>query len=63
MVMSDKYVLEIVRVLKEYFPKDYRYKLIRLWGVEELALKMQNGEVNSEHKMIVEGIKHSIRYC
>lgn len=34
MVMSDKYVLEIVRVLKEYFPKDYRYKLIRLWGVK-----------------------------
>ena len=47
----------------EYFPNDYIYKLIRLWGVEELALKMQNGEVNSEHKIIVEGIKHSIRYC
>jgi len=43
----------------EYFPKDYRYKLIRLWGVEELALKMQRKELTSQHIEIIKSIKYA----
>lgn len=39
-----------------YFPKDYRYKLIRLWGSEKLAMKILNNEVNEEHEKIIASI-------
>lgn len=43
----------------EYFPDDYKYKLIRLWGVEELALRIKNKELNSEHTQIIKSIKYA----
>ena len=39
-----------------YFPKDYQYKLIRLWGSEKLALKILNEKVNEEHEKIIASI-------
>lgn len=39
-----------------YFPKDYQYKLIRLWGSEKLAMKILNNEVNEEHEKIIASI-------
>lgn len=41
-----------------YFPKEYQYKLIRLWGSERLALKILNRKVNEEHEKIIASISH-----
>lgn len=40
-----------------YFPKEYPYKLIRLWGSERLALRILNNKVNELHERIIASIK------
>ncbi len=55
--MDYEYLLE---KCNKYFPKDYIYKLLRLWGTEELALKILNKKVTEEHKKIITSIKDSI---
>ena len=32
---------------------------MRLWGVEELALKIQTKELTSEHREIIKSIKYA----
>ncbi|MDY0097187.1 MAG: hypothetical protein RBS01_02440 [Candidatus Dojkabacteria bacterium] len=41
---------------KRYFPNDYQYKLLRLWGTEELALKIFKDTLEDEHKRIIASI-------
>lgn len=43
----------------KYFPTDYEYKLLRLWGVEKLALKIYNKELSSQYNEIIKQIKFS----
>lgn len=45
-----------------YFPMDYPYKLVRLWGTEELALKILNNTLSEEHERIIGAIKYRDRY-
>ncbi len=46
----------LIEKSSRYFPHNYPYKLIRLWGSEEFALKIFNRKVNEEHKRIIESI-------
>lgn len=39
------------------FPEEYPTRLIRLWGTEELALKIKTGNVTNEHLAIMGDIK------
>lgn len=41
-----------------YFPMDYPYKLLRLWGTEELALKILNNNLSDEHERIINSIMY-----
>ena len=41
---------------ESYFPPDYPYKLLRLWGTEELAFKIFNDTLEEEHKRIIASI-------
>lgn len=45
-----------------YFPVDYQNKLLRLWGAEELALKILNNTLSEEHERIIGVIKYRDRY-
>ncbi len=40
----------------EYFPSEYPYKFLRLWGTEELALRIFNDTLEDEHKRIIASI-------
>lgn len=43
-----------------YFPNEYPYKLLRLWGTEELALKIYSNKILDEHKRIISSIKGTV---
>ncbi len=43
-----------------YFPKEYKYKLLRLWGTEEFALKILNNKISEDHKRIMSSIKETV---
>jgi len=39
-----------------FFPQNYNEKLIRLWGIEELSVKIFRNEINETHKTLIERI-------
>ena len=49
-----EYVIQKATVI---FTNEYSPKVIRLWGTEELAMKMENGEVTDEHSLMIARIK------
>jgi len=40
-----------------FFPKDYPYKLVRLWGSEELAIKILNKNTSEVHDKLIQSIQ------
>lgn len=48
-----KYLLEKCYT---YFPEGYKYKLVRLWGIEEFGMRVINKQLSQEHKKILQEI-------
>jgi len=46
----------VIQKATNIFNNEYYPKVIRLWGTEELAMKMINGKLSDEHRLIVEKI-------
>ncbi len=49
----------LLKKCNRYFPKQYPYKLLRLWGTEELGLKIFSNKISEEHKRIISSIKET----
>lgn len=47
----------LVEKSQEFFPEKMEDRLIRLWGTEELAVKMIKKELTSEHEKIISSVR------
>lgn len=47
----------VLKVAKKAFPDEYYPKIVRLWGTEELGLKIKKGKLNSEHRKIINKLR------
>lgn len=48
----------VLKIATEAFPEEYFPKVIRLWGTEELAIKMKRKELTNEHSLIIEKMRN-----
>lgn len=46
----------LVKKSVRFFPRGYEYKLIRLWGTEQLAMKLASGSANAVHLELAQRI-------
>ncbi len=54
---SYKDFLYLLDRCSKFFPEEYDYKLVRLWGIEEFVCKMMTGGMTDEHREILKDIR------